>query len=67
MHFQREDKVRLTEDVHVLHMAESVKKGETGTLTKLYRVQEDLEIWRMVVDRPIYTFIAVPHTKIEKI
>lgn len=67
MKFQAHDKVRLTEDHQVLHLVEIFKAGETGTLTKLYRIQDGEEIWQMVLDRSTFTFLAVPHTKLEKV
>lgn len=65
--FKKGDKVRLLKDQTVLHTPEIFKAGETGTLGRLYRVQEGLEIWHLVLDRPGYVFIAVAHTNIERV
>jgi hypothetical protein len=69
MKLKRDDKVRLTDDCPQLHLPESMtpKKGEIGRITKLYRVQDGLEIYQVVLDGPGYKFLAAPHTKLEKI
>lgn len=69
MKFKRDDVVRLTEDCPQLHLPDPMtpKKGETGVVNKLYRVQDGLEIYQVVLHRSQYTFIAAPHTKMEMI
>ncbi len=69
MKFKQDDKVRLTVDCAQLHLPDPLtpKKGETGRVAKLYRVQDGLEIYNVVLDRPTYAFAAVAHTQMEKI
>ena len=62
------DNVVLTQDCKALHYGDRVfKAGEIGRLGRLYRIQDDLEIWEVVFDQPGYVFIAVAHTQMEKV
>lgn len=67
MKFQRDDKVRLTADCPQVHTPFTPKKGETGRIGRLYRVQDGLEIYQVILDRPEYTFAAIAHTQMEKL
>lgn len=69
--FAQGQRVRLTQDCQALHTGPEIfKKGETGTLGEMYRIQDGLEIWHLDMDQKrydAYTFIAVAHTQIERI
>lgn len=75
--FHRGDKVRLTKDTRDIRMPWLFEAGETGTLGKLYRVQDGVEVWQCYLDKkrefaaPIpglsQPIIAVFHTDIEKL
>jgi hypothetical protein len=63
---KRNDRVRLVEDVRTLQYGDrAFKIGEIGTLSKMYRMHGNTEIWRLTLDSG-YS-IAVAHTQIEKL
>ena len=69
MQFARGDKIRLTQDCAQIHLPDPLtpKEGETGRVARLYRVQDGLEIYEVILDRGDYTFAAITHTQMEKL
>lgn len=49
--FVSDDKVRLIKDCQDIVHPEIFKTGETGRLRRLYRTQDGVEFWSMILDR----------------
>lgn len=49
--FKSEDRVRLKKDCSDLVHPEVFKAGETGYLRRLYRTQDGIEFWSMILDK----------------
>ena len=75
--FSKGDRVRLTKDTRDIRMPWLFEAGETGTLGRLYRIQDGVEVWQCYLDKqrpfaaPIpglsQPIIAVYSSGIEKI
>lgn len=69
MKFKKDDRVRLLTDCRQLHLPEPLtpRKGETGRVARLYRVQDGLEIYQVWLDRADPAFMAATHLQMELI
>lgn len=47
---KRGDRIRLTKDSRDIRFPETFRKGEVGALGQLYRVQDGVEIWEVILD-----------------
>jgi len=69
--FTKGDRVRLIKDHKELRFVEAFKAGKICYLNHLYRIQDGIEIWSVMIEVKICGIsrqvnISVPHTSMEK-
>ena len=62
-HVKTGDRVRLIKSCRDIRFPTAFKAGETGQLGKRYRLQDEIEIWELILDSG--QRIAIRHVDVE--